>query len=66
MTGRRMGRRRRSDGNAAERELVLQEKAGAQTIIRGSSSHFATQAGAVLTSPYPSVDGLTRGFVRLR
>jgi hypothetical protein len=31
-----------------------------------STSRFATQAGAVLTSPYPSVDFLTRGFVRLR
>jgi hypothetical protein len=29
-------------------------------------SSFATLAGAVLTSPYPSVGGLTRGFVRLR
>jgi hypothetical protein len=27
---------------------------------------FATRAGAVLTSPYPSVNALARGFVRLR
>jgi hypothetical protein len=35
-------------------------------IILNKVSHFATRAGAVLTSPYPSVDGLTRGFARLR
>ncbi|MGH9537487.1 MAG: hypothetical protein ACRD3H_06175 [Terriglobales bacterium] len=35
-------------------------------VVLNLASHFATQAGAVLTSAYPMVDGFTRGFVRLR
>ena len=53
-----------SDGKAAERELVCRKKPEPKQ--SANTSHFATQAGTVLTSPYPSVDGLTRGFVRLR
>ena len=41
-------------------------KSRALEIICVEASRFATRAGAVLTSPYPSVDSVTRGFVRLR
>ncbi len=56
---------KRSDGEAAEHDLVLQGKAEP---IQQSAQPFAfCHSGcAVLTSPYPSVEGLTRGLVRLR
>lgn len=64
----------RQDMNWSRKKKVQTQNPGASPFVLTSVSNsipnsvlnFATRAGAVLTSPYPSVDFLTRGFVRLR